>query len=74
MADQNENELVTFTGLGNRWPAPPPESPPAWSIAGAGGVGVYCTACAENRPPLVGQDDLLCAVCLQVLVTFGPIG
>jgi len=75
MADQTENlnELVYFTGLSNRWPMPAPQTPPRWSIAGGGDVGVYCSVCAANRPPLVGQDDLLCAVCLQVLVTFGPI-
>lgn len=73
MADQNENELVTFTGLANRWPAPEPPAPPAWSITGAGDVGVYCPLCKTNRPPLVGQDDLLCGVCLHVLVAFGPL-
>jgi hypothetical protein len=36
-------------------------------------TGAYCSACERFRPITYAAPDLVCASCLKVIATFGPV-
>ena len=48
-------------------------NPPAWSLSGPGSVGVFCSECRKVQPVLWADPDLVCAVCVSVLLRFGEV-
>jgi hypothetical protein len=63
---------VTFVGLTE--PTKDTSNAPAWGLSARGNIGVYCgVACGKFQPVIYAEPDLLCAVCVGVLLTLGEV-